>query len=530
MTQANLRDSDASSDGSEDALINLEAVEKTATQTPEKGLVPLAENGLRGFFAKFAVMKGAQRELWLTFAIKLLIISAYSITNKTLILWLSYDLGYNDQSAGVLVGWIWAPAMTIFTLLAGSVTDALGLRRTFFVGVWICLVARAVMAFSTIKWLALAGGLFPLVIGEALGTPVLIAATRKYSTTRQRSISFSIIYVVMNLGYVIAAFIFDWVRQTFGEHQSFTLAGIPMTTYRTLFLVSLAFELLLLPTIYFLRRGAEATDDGVRFDAEPERYTAADSLVRRFFLTIRDSSIETVRLFRRLLGQSGFYRLLAFLLLIGFLKLIFMQMEYVFPKFGIRELGAGAPVGRLSAINYFVIILLVPVIGALTQKFSAYRMVIVGGVICAASVFIMALPTGWFVGSTTSSIAQWLGHSYLGVKGSIHPYYVMIAIYILIFSVGEAFYSPRVYEYAAAIAPRGQEASYGALSYIPFLLGKLLVGSAGWLLAAFCPAQGRRHSGTMWLIFACAASVAPIGLLLFRRYIRVPEAGREGLE
>jgi hypothetical protein len=31
----------------------------------------------------------------------------------------------------------------------------------------------------------------------------------------------------------------------------------------------------------------------------------------------------------------------------------------------------------------------------------------------------------------------------------------------------------------------------------------------------------------MWLIFACAASVAPIGLLLFRSYIRVPEAGRE---
>jgi hypothetical protein len=30
----------------------------------------------------------------------------------------------------------------------------------------------------------------------------------------------------------------------------------------------------------------------------------------------------------------------------------------------------------------------------------------------------------------------------------------------------------------------------------------------------------------MWLVFALAASVAPIGLLLFSRYIRVPEAGR----
>jgi MFS family permease len=215
--------------------------------------------------------------------------------------------------------------------------------------------------------------------------------------------------------------------------------------------------------------------------------------------------------------------------LIGFLKLIFLQMDYVFPKFGIRELGDGAPIGQLSAINYLLIILLVPIVGALTQQFSAYRMVVVGGAICAASVFVMALPTAWFQGSANGTIGQWLGHSYLGVKGGIHPYYVMTAIYIAIFSVGEAFYSPRVYEYAAAIAPKGQEASYGALSYIPFLLGKLLVGAGGWLLAAFCPEHGPRRSWVMWLIFALAASIAPIGLLVFRRYIRVPEAGRQDI-
>ena len=499
------------------------------TVVPEDGAAPVVATGLRGFFGKFTVLKGAQRELWLTFLIKLLIISAYSVTNKTLILWLSSDLGFNDQAAGALIGWVWAPAMTVFTLLAGSITDAVGLRRTFFLGAGICLVARAVMVFTTIKWLALAGGLFPLVIGEALGTPVLIAATRRYSTTRQRSISFSIIYMVMNVGYLIAARIFDYVRQTLGEHGHLSVFGSDVSTYRTLFLVSFGFELLLFPSIYFLRRGAEATDEGVKFDAEPVRY-ATDVFWERVWLTVRDAARDTVSLFKRLLSQSGFYRLLAFLLLIGFLKLIFLQMDYVFPKFGIRELGDGAPIGPLSAINYLLIIALVPVVGALTQQFSAYRMVVVGGAICAASVFIMALPTGWFQGLASGGIGQWLGHSYLGVKGGIHPYYVMIALYIAIFSVGEAFYSPRVYEYAAAIAPRGQEASYGALSYIPFLIGKLLVGTGGWLLAAFCPEHGPRHSGTMWLIFALAASVAPIGLFGLRRYIRVPEAGRQDVD
>jgi hypothetical protein len=139
----------------------------------------------------------------------------------------------------------------------------------------------------------------------------------------------------------------------------------------------------------------------------------------------------------------------------------------------------------------------------------------------------MALPTDWFVPAANSALGSALGHGYLRLTGAIHPYYVMSALYLTVFSVGEAFYSPRVYEYAAAIAPPGQEASYGALAYLPFLVGKLLVGGAGWLLAAFCPEQGPRHSGIMWLIFALAASIAPIGLLAFRRYIRVPEVGRQ---
>ena len=241
---------------------------------------------------------------------------------------------------------------------------------------------------------------------------------------------------------------------------------------------------------------------------------------------MRQSALDTFRLFGRLVGQSAFARILVFFLLIGFLKAIFLQMDYVFPKFGDRVLGYHAPVGKLANINAILIILLVPTIGALTQRFAAYRMVIIGGAICAAGVFIMALPPAWFVGPTNSAIGQWLGHDYLGVTGPINPYYIMAALYLTVFSVGEAFYSPRVYEYAAAIAPRGQEASYGALAYLPFLIGKLLVGTAGWILAAFCPAEGPRRPAMMWLIFALAASVAPLGLLIFRRYIQVPEAGR----
>jgi hypothetical protein len=314
----------------------------------------------------------------------------------------------------------------------------------------------------------------------------------------------------------VAGYLFDYMRNL---DLRLDIFGFRPTTHEELFLASLTIEVLIFPFIYFLRRGEN--------ERAPREHVPGENFLGRIAGTVGQSAADTVRLFRGLIGQSSFARILAFFLLIGFLKAIFLQMDYVFPKFGDRVLGLDAPVGKLANINAILIIALVPTIGALTQRFAAYRMVIIGGTICAAGVFIMALPPQWFVAASNSGAGQWLGHDYLGVKGVINPYYVMSALYLIVFSIGEAFYSPRVYEYAAAIAPKGQEASYGALAYLPFLIGKLLVGTAGWILAAFCPAQGPRRPAIMWLIFALAASVAPIGLLVFRGYIRVPEAGRE---
>jgi MFS family permease len=493
---------------------------------------PIAEGGRentsawRRFTAKFAVLKDAIPELWIVFAIKFISIAAYALTNSTLVLWLRSDLGYSDQQALPLVA-AWSILMTVVTLLVGSLTDTLGMRRTLFLGTGVCIVGRLVMVLTTAKWLALGVGLMPLAVGEALGGPVLVAAVRNYSNTKQRSISFSIVYVMMNVGFLLAAWLFDHVRQGLGEYGHFNLAGLTISTYRTLFLASLILEIMLAPLIYLMRDGAEASDEGLKLVPLKPKYPDRN-IFASIRLTMFDAAKTTIQLFGKLLHQLGFYRLLGFLMLIAFLKLILMQMYYVYPTFGIRELGKGAPVGTLWAINSIVVILLVPAVGALTQKYSAYAMVVLGALITAGSVFIMAMPTAWFVPLADGWAGNLVGHWYLGLKGGVHPYYVMIALFVILFSIGEAFYSPRVYEYAAAIAPKGQEASYGALSYLPMLLGKLLIGTfSGALLARYCPATGPRHSQTLWLAVALTSLVAPVGLVTLRRYIRVHEAGRD---
>jgi MFS family permease len=576
-----------------------------------------------GFLQKFTVVKGFSRELWITLAVKMLSYAAYAVTNFTLKRWLSTEYGYNDQQALAIVG-AWSLAMTIVTLMVGSLTDAIGMRKAFFLGVWVCVVARVVMVFASAKWLVLAVGLFPLAVGEALGTPVLVAAVRKYSSIAQRSIAFSFAYALMNAGGWAAGKIFDVLRQKFGETGHAEVLGTTLTTYRALFFVSLGIEILILPLLWCIRKNAEVTDEGAIVTTAATRWSDMFTPLRKvkpmlspqgrvgrgIFCAVLGGLILFNFLFARLglspatfkafgdsgwqttagilyclwlalcawvvfvvstrrwhdLGkpsawallsfvpgvnliailvlilktgpestneygdpppQTGIDRLLMFLMLIAFLKLIFMQMYYVFPEFGIRELGEGAPVGQLWGINSGLIIVLVPLIGALTQRMSAYRAVVVGGIISSISVFIMALPTTWFQPMANG----WFGSviaSYLGLTGPIHPYYPMITIFVILLSFGEAYYSPRVYEYSAAIAPKGQEGSYGALSYVPFLLAKLLIGTfSGTLLAKYCPAQGERHSEIMWLMVALTASIAPIGLIAMRKYIRVKEAGRE---
>jgi hypothetical protein len=49
---------------------------------------------------------------------------------------------------------------------------------------------------------------------------------------------------------------------------------------------------------------------------------------------------------------------------------------------------------------------------------------------------------------------------------------------------------------------------------------------SGRLLAAYVPADGARDLATLWLIVAAMAAVCPVGLLVFRRWLRVHEEGR----
>ena len=486
------------------------------------------------FLKQFLVLRRAPRELWIIYAAYLMENLAYKVgAAGVLPLWLSSDLGYSDLRAGAIVA-TWSAIMTLITVVVGSLADALGVRKTFMLGFWVCLVSRIAMALTVDRWIALPFGLYLQAAGIALLIPVMVAACKKYSNAAQRSIVFSLYYALSNLGYAIGDFIFDKLRgrSGMGEIGNWVLPGLGLefSTYRVLILLSAVFTVPGLIIIWlFLREGVEMTETGVNIAAKKVSEKSGSNPVAAFWRSCRETSVKTGEIFASLWHQPSFYRFLAFMTLVVGVRMIFYHLAYTFPKYGIRELGSGAPFAHLSGIlNSMLIVVLVPVCGVLTQKISAYRMVVAGSFVSALSVFLIALPPEWFKPLADGWLGHLIVHQWLDVPGPVNPLYISIFLFIVFLSLGEALWSPRLYEYSAAIAPKGQEGSYMALSMLPMFLAKFFVGGiSGWFLSQFCPAEGPRHSEVMWFLVGCMALVTPVGIYLLRKKIQVQESGRE---
>jgi MFS family permease len=493
-----------------------------------------APGHFKSFLLKFHVMGSAPRELWIIYGAYILENLAYKLGSQGVLpLWLSSDLGYSDVQAGAMIA-TWSAVMTLVTVMVGSLADALGVRKTFMLAFWVCLIARSVMALTVAKWLVLPCGLYLDAVGIALMIPVMTVACKRYTNAAQRSVAFSLYYALMNLGYAIGDIIFDRLRGGHGMgeigHWVLPGLGLELTTYRVLILLGVAFTIPgLIIVTFFVREGVEMTDAGVTI-APPKiaEKTSLNPLVA-LWCSCGQTLVKTGNIFKSLWQRPEFYRFLTFMTIVVGVRMIFYHLAFTFPKYGIRELGSGAPFAHLSGmLNSVLIVVFVPICGVLTQKISAYRMVTCGSLVSALSVFFVALPAAWFKPLADGWLGNLIVQRWLDVPGPVNPLYISIFLFVVMLSIGEALWSPRLYEYAAAVAPKDHEASYMALSMLPMFLAKFFVGgTSGWLLATFCPAVGPRHAGTMWFIIGCMALITPVGTFIFRKQIQVQESGRE---
>lgn len=493
---------------------------------------------------KYAVgLKTSPREIWFVSISQITEFTAYSLMLMTLTLFLSSDVGLSDVGAGNYMG-TWNLTYTILIIGVGSLVDAVGVKKVLVIGTVLAIFSRFFLFTSTNFWVITLLGFVPQAVSVAFLSPVISVALKRYTKTDTSALGFAMFYTLMNVGFAFGGLIFDWIRQIYGEYGSVAIPILgEISTYR--FILFVAF-LISFPGMFFvaiLRDGIDLNDEGV-LETLPKKVKKEGAVITVIVKNIKESFAEAGKIFVDVAKQPAFWKFIALLAILLGVNYVFYHFHYTFPKYGIRVLGEGAKIGNIyGVLNPVIIVFFVPIIAWLTRKWSAYKMITIGSIMSAASVFFVVLPDSFYAPIADSVAGRLIWQEWLGVAEgtsiSTISVYLALCFFVVFFTIGEAIWSPRLMEYTAKIAPKGQEGSYLSLSLLPKFISQPLVGfMSGKLLAVYVPAtEVVNEAGVkslvvgdvsnhymIWIWVGAIALISPIGMIVFGRFLRGHEA------
>ena len=455
------------------------------TVEPAAARQPSFRDAVRGYFLDFKVLKDCPREFWIIQAINLLDCLAYFAFLNIAVVFLSENLGFSDVRAGYAFT-LFTTTVTLMLFFSGFVTDSLGIRRSMYLAMALLLISRGGIVAcgffpgmpmrQTLMWPLL----FLLAPGTAMVQTVFQSAIRRYTTGRARSAGFSMWYLVMNIGAALAGFSIDIVRLDFKANNTWIINIGVMTAIICTLLV-----------VFFIRHELQQRREGEA--PEPEKKPGERKM--------------PWQILREVVVQSAFWRFIVLVSCVIGVRAVFLYMALLMPKYWLRVIGPDAPMGLFQAINPILIVVGLILFIPLANRFNIYKMLVFGGVISSISLFALVLPWRWFNADLAAAITT------------------MTVLQLIVLSIGEIIWSPKLQEYTAAVAPRGQEGSYLGMSLMPYFIAKTFISLlSGHMLTRFVPEgiKPRILDGTltfwhtpeaMWLILALFA-LAGLGMAL----------------
>ena len=241
----------------------------------------------------------------------------------------------------------------------------------------------------------------------------------------------------------------------------------------------------------------------------------------RVMKSVRDATEGTVDQLKENFQERPFWIYMAMLGILVFVRLTFYVFHVMFPTYAIRVFGDDFPVASIfGSLNPAMIIFLVPLISALTVNVRSYTMLMIGTTISAASVFLCFMPEGMAMAIGDTWLGTWVFDYWLEAPvGNQDPFLVSLVVFIIVFTVGEAIWSPRLMQFSAEIAPRGKEGAYIALAVLPYFLGKIGATVMADLLTNqyFSQKMVEFPDHQMaWFWIGAMALISPIGMVVFR--------------
>eukprot|EP00747_Dinoflagellata_sp_TGD_P186985 gnl/TRDRNA2_/TRDRNA2_44409_c0_seq1.p1 gnl/TRDRNA2_/TRDRNA2_44409_c0~~gnl/TRDRNA2_/TRDRNA2_44409_c0_seq1.p1 ORF type:complete len:486 (+),score=61.19 gnl/TRDRNA2_/TRDRNA2_44409_c0_seq1:115-1572(+) len=416
------------------------------------------------------------RDLWIIYVIKIFLSFSYFALYNVLTLFLTDDFGMSDIDAG----WAYGAHgfMTgIMLLLGGYATDKIGMRLALIFGSLCLVVGYGVMAYTTTRIIALIALLTFKPLGTALCMPALLIGIRRFSTPQNRAFAFSFFYVVQNLASVFSVLAITASREALADGAAMPFFSGHVTIWRAI--VGLAFAA---ACVQFL----------VSFAVRPNELddTPTDELAERRAQSPWAAAWE-------LACDNRCQRFVVLVVIFIGVRSVFRHLDATFPKYFLRSFGPDSPFEMFLLVNPLCILLFTPV---MTHGIAKAR---------------LSYPNIFLIGATLSGFSPF----FLAIETS----YAMCFAFVLVLSLGESIWAPKLYEYSIAIAPIGREAAYSAISTMPMFLATALIGGfSGHVLETHCPAYNNCDGQTMWLLIGLTTATSPLGLLLLRPLIFDP--------
>jgi MFS family permease len=405
---------------------------------------------IAAYFRDFGVLKETRREYWGIQMINFLDCTFYFAMLTIATVFLSEDLGLDDKQAGYITA-IFTSATTLMLFFSGLVTDWLGIRRSLaFSMVSMLMLRLAVVLVGLMPGLPhrgiLAGVLFFLMAPFMAAIQTIFQAScQRFTTKRSRSAGFNLWYLFMNIGAAAGGAAIDIVR------LKLHLANVHI------FSMGVVTALLcLLVGFVMVRREDQLVSPSTPVEDQQEEAKVAHK--------------NPLQIVREVFREPALWRLLVLIALILGVRAVYTYLYLLMPKYWLRTIGPDAAIGTLNMINPIGIVIGLVLFIPITNKFNVFNMLVYGAMVSAFSLFPMALP--WQI--------------YGGNIGYAH--YLMALLCMIIVTVGEVIWSPKLNEYTAAIAPKGQEGTYLGLSLMPWFLAKTIVSVlSGHMLQRWCP-------------------------------------------
>ncbi|MFH1469997.1 MAG: MFS transporter [Pseudomonadota bacterium] len=399
------------------------------------------------YFKDFGVIRDNPREYWGIQVVNFLDSLAYFAFFNMVVVFLTDNIGWNDVNAGYIFT-AFTMLVTISLFVGGFVTDWLGIKRGLYVAMGMAFVARGgIMFCGLVDFPGRAWAVIPFFLlaspSMAMTQTLFQSANRRYSTPRSRSASFNAWYLIMNLGAAGAGFTIDLIRKTMGLDNSWIYGFAAFTCILSTIAV-----------FFMVKREEQVLGEGEKAEIQTEEQKR-EGLVQRLSILVR---------------QESFWRFMVLCVAVLGVRAVFLYFGMLLPKYWLRVIGPEAPIGWLQTINPILVIIGLVLMIPITGRFNVLKMLVFGATISALSMLVLVMPWSWFGGDVAS--------------GYLH----MSIVFAVILSLGELLWSPRLQEYTAAIAPKGQEGAYLGMSMMPYFFAKLVVSAlSGHMLMRWCP-------------------------------------------